>query len=232
MNWSGGKDSALSLYKTQQAGVPVETLLTTVNRNRNRITMHGVRRALLQKQAAALQLPLHTIELPETPGMQEYEAAVRQMHQQLKEQGYTHGIYGDIFLNDVKQYRETLLARDGLQGYFPIWKQESREVVRQFLQRGFKAIVVCINTAALDYCFCGRLLDEDFFNDLPVAVDPCGENGEYHSFVFDGPNFSKPVLFEKGERVFRTYPAPKGEDDCFTTRQPASGFYFCDLLPF
>jgi uncharacterized protein (TIGR00290 family) len=231
ISWSGGKDSVLALYKTQQQGLPVQALVTTMNTALQRISMHGVRHVLLQQQAVALGLPLHTIELPEMPGMDSYENAVRQQHQQYAAKGFTRAVFGDIFLEDLKEYRESLLAKDGLQAYFPLWKIDSKEVIRQFLAAGFKAIVVCVNTEQLNKGFCGRVMDESFFNDLPQGVDPCGENGEYHSFVFDGPNFSKPVLFRKGEKVYKEYPAPQNSDDCFTIPQPASGFYFCDLLP-
>jgi uncharacterized protein (TIGR00290 family) len=231
MSWSGGKDSALSLYKAQQSGVAVEALVTSVNETRSRVSMHGVRRDLLQQQASALGLPLSTIELPEMPGMQAYEEAVHNTHRQLLNKGFTQAVFGDIFLEDLKQYRENLLAKDNLHCLFPLWKMDSREVVEQFLSLGFKAVVVCVNSASLDESFCGRLLDEAFFNDLPAAVDPCGENGEYHSFVFDGPNFLHPIQYRRGEMVFKEYPSPKGADDCFVPPQPASGFYFCDLLP-
>ena len=231
MNWSGGKDSALSLYKAKQEGIPVTTLLTTVNGETDRISMHGVRRILLKQQAVAMGLPLHTIELPGMPGMEAYENMMHVAHRELKSEGFTHGIFGDVFLEDLKQYRENLLAKEGLACLFPIWKKGSNDVVQQFLEYGFRGIVVCVNASYLDKNFCGRLLDESFFNDLPPAVDPCGENGEYHSFVFDGPLFSRPINFKIGETVFREYPSPKDADDCFTNPKPESGFYFCDLLP-
>lgn len=231
MNWSGGKDSALSLYKAQQEGLPVEALVTSVNQVLNRISMHGVRSELLQQQSAALGLPLHTIAVPEMPGMQAYEAAVKAVHQKLTEDGFTHGVFGDIFLEDLRQYREALLHADGLQCLFPIWKLHSNDVIEQFLSLGFKAVVVCVNSQKLDRSFCGREMDASFFSDLPAGVDLCGENGEYHSFVYDGPNFSAPVSFTRGEMVFKEYAAPKSTDDCFAEPRPASGFYFCDLLP-
>lgn len=231
LNWSGGKDSALALYTAQQEGIPVTALVTSMNQALDRVSMHGVRRELIQQQADSLGLPLQTIDLPEMPGMEAYEEAVQNVHRRLKAEGFTHGLFGDIYLEDLKAYREELLAKDGLHCLFPVWKMDSREVVQKFLEKGFRAIVVCINSATLDESFCGRLMDESFFNDLPATVDPCGENGEYHSFVFDGPNFSGPVSFQKGEVVFREYAAPKTGDECFTTPQPRSGFYFCDLLP-
>jgi uncharacterized protein (TIGR00290 family) len=231
MSWSGGKDSALALYKAKLEGIPVDLLLTTVNGETERISMHGVRRILLKQQAVAMGLPLVTIALPETPSMEAYEKTMQATHTQLKSEGFTQGIFGDIFLEDLKAYREQLLARDGLEPLFPIWKNNSSEVVQQYLQSGFKAVVVCINSTYLDKSFCGRLLDENFFNDLPPGIDPCGENGEYHSFVFDGPLFSRPINFKLGEVVHKEYPSPKEGDNCFTTPKPASGFYFIDLLP-
>ncbi|HYO22980.1 MAG TPA: ATP-binding protein [Flavisolibacter sp.] len=200
-----------------------------MNTATDRVSMHGVRKKLLEQQAAAIGLPLHTIELPEMPGMAVYEDAVHKTHRQLKSGGCTHVIFGDVFLEDLKVYRESLLAKEDLQCLFPIWKMESREVVRQFLSLGFKAIVICVNSTFLDQGFCGRLLDESFLNDLPPNVDPCGENGEYHSFVFDGPVFPQPVAFTKGGIVFKEYAAPK-HDDCFTTAKKELGFYFQDLM--
>jgi len=236
MNWSGGKDSALAFYKAKQQGISVEALVTSVNSGTDRISMHGVRRELLEKQAAAIGLPLHTIELPEMPGMQAYEEAVHSKHKALKQLGFSQAIFGDIFLEDLKHYREELLAKDQLECLFPIWQMESREVMQQFISLGFKAIVICVNSALLDQQFCGRLLDESFVQDLPSHVDPCGENGEYHSFVFGGPIFSVPVSFTKGDVVFKSYAAPtlrqaqNDNDDCFTSPQPEMGFYFQDLL--
>ncbi len=241
-NWSGGKDSALALYKAQQNGIPVEVLVTSVNSGADRISMHGVRRELLVQQAASIGLPLYTIELPEMPGMQVYEAAVQKMHRQLKSQGFTHGVFGDIFLEDLRKYREDLLAKDGLQCLFPIWKKDSKDVMQQFFESGFKALIVCVNNNCLDQSFCGRMLDESFLHDLPSTVDPCGENGEYHSFVFDGPIFSKPVSYKKSKIVFKEYATPvlpqaedkkaamQVDDNCFTTPQPSTGFYFQDLI--
>jgi uncharacterized protein (TIGR00290 family) len=163
--------------------------------------------------------------------MQAYEETIRSVHNGLKADGFTHAVFGDVFLEDLKRYREDLLAKEGLQCLFPIWKMDSREVVRQFISQGFRALVVCVNSAHLDQRFCGRELDEEFVNDLPAGVDPCGEHGEYHSFVYDGPNFSRAVSFVVGDVVFKEYPSPKTGDECYTQPQPKSGFYFCDLLP-
>jgi uncharacterized protein (TIGR00290 family) len=230
MNWSGGKDSALALYIARQAGITVGALVTSINASTNRISMHGVRKDLLQKQADSIGLPLQTIVLPEMPGMQAFEEMIHQQNQQLKKAGYTHAIFGDIFLEDLKKYREELLRKDDLQCLFPLWNKNTREVLQEFFTAGFKAIVICVNSQFLDKSFCGRLLDESFIADLPPSVDLCGENGEYHSFVFDGPNFTAPIHFEKGEIVFKEYAAPKMGDDCFTTPQQSSRFYFQDLI--
>ena len=232
MNWSGGKDSALAFYLAKQQGIRIDALVTSVNTTTDRVSMHGVRRELLKQQAANISLPLHTIELPEMPGMQVYEETVRAKHGELKEAGFTHGIFGDVYLEDLRAYREALLEKDALQCLFPLWKMDSREVVCQFLAAGLQAIVVCVNNHVLDETFCGRLLDESFLNDLPSGVDPCGENGEFHTFVFDGPLFSHPVEFTKGDLVLKTYSAPKtGGDECFTVPAKEAGFYFLDLLP-
>ena len=236
MNWSGGKDSALAFYKAQQAGIPIDTLLTSVNAGTNRVSMHGVRRELLQLQATAIGLPLQTTELPEMPGMQAYETTVRNQNRRLKEAGFTHGIFGDLFLEDLKDYRESLLAKDGLQCLYPLWKMDSHQIMQEFIEEGFKAIIVCVNSSLLDQQFCGRMLDKSFLNDLPSGVDACGENGEYHSFVFDGPIFRQPISFLKGEIVFKEYKAPvlqpdsAQQDDCFTTPKQEVGFFFQDLI--
>lgn len=228
MNWSGGKDSAMALHKAQQQGINVEALVTTVNTATNRISMHGVRRELLVAQAAAIGLPLYTVELPEMPDMKTYEDAVRQRHRRLAAEGFTHAVFGDIFLDDLKAYREERLFEDGLECLFPLWKQDTKALMKRFAANDFKAVVVCVNSAALDKSFCGRLLDETFVNDLPANIDPCGENGEYHSFVFAGPVFSRPIAFKKGEVVFKEYAAPTA-NDCFTAPRPKAGFWFQDL---
>lgn len=234
MNWSGGKDSALCLHKALQSRTyHIPYLLTSVNAVHDRVSMHGVRRALLQQQAAALNIPLLTIELPEQPGMAEYEAGMLQQVTDLKNKGCTHALFGDIFLEDLRQYRENKLKEAGIACVFPLWKQSTTELVKEFIALGFKSIIVCVNEQYLDQSFCGRVIDEDFLNDLPAHVDPCGENGEFHSFVFEAPMYSHPIAIQKGETVYRRYEAPKtaagtGHD---SNQPPAYGFYFTDLLP-
>lgn len=225
LNWSGGKDSALSLYRVlRDSRYTVEGLLTNVNAAHDRVSMHGVRRSLLQRQAASIGLPLQTIELPERPGMEAYEQAMLAKVMSLQEEGYRAAVFGDIFLEDLRQYRERQLSALGMDTVFPVWGESSASLMKEFLALGFKAVVVCVNEQYLDSSFCGRLLDDSFVNDLPAGVDICGENGEYHSFVFDGPVFRQPVGWWKGDTVRRTYPAPAGSDAA------SYGFYFCDLL--
>lgn len=234
MNWSGGKDSALCLHHILKDNrYRTDCLLTSINVTHNRISMHGVRRSLLEQQAAAIGLPLHTLELPEQPDMQEYEAMMTKSVMELKAAGYTHAVFGDIFLEDLKQYRETKLQSLSVDCVFPLWKRSGKELMQEFLSLGFKAIIVCVNQKYLDKSFCGRLIDESFVRDLPPQVDVCGENGEYHSFVFDGPIFSHPVPFTKGDIVHRYYAAPQNAQDTCNPMNNASayGFYFCDLLP-
>jgi uncharacterized protein (TIGR00290 family) len=223
-NWSGGKDSALALWKVlKEKKFEIEYLLTSMNSFHDRISMHGVRRDLLEAQASSLNIPLTTIELPEESSMAEYETAIMNKVNHFKEKDITHSIFGDIFLEDLKQYREQKLATAGIQCVFPIWKKDTKQLLKEFVDEGFKAIVVCINERFLDKRFCGMMIDQNFINKLPSTVDACGENGEFHSFVYDGPIFKYRIPFVKGEMVYKEYTSPG------TTRKN-DGFYFCDLL--
>jgi uncharacterized protein (TIGR00290 family) len=237
-NWSGGKDSALALYKVQQSGhYRVQTLLTTVSEPYQRISMHGVRTALLDRQTASLGLPGRQLFLPEMPSMEAYERLMASTMAELKSKGATAAIFGDIFLADLRRYREEKLAAAGWEAVFPLWGVPTAALMREFLALGFKTITTCVNDKYLDQSFVGRVIDEQFLRDLPPNVDPCGENGEFHTFVFDGPNFRSPVPFEKGEIVHRRYtPAPKADDadyDCGADADSSpfdTGFWYCDLL--
>jgi uncharacterized protein (TIGR00290 family) len=220
-NWSGGKDSSFALWKImQQKEYSVDYLLTSINTHYNRVSMHGVRKELIEEQAKSIGIPLTTIDLPEHPGMEEYEQAMRKKVNWLKERGCSYGVFGDIFLEDLKKYREEKLSSIGIECIFPIWQYNTAELLNEFVDAGFKSIIVCVNERYLDKSFCGRIIDRDFINDLPPNVDPCGENGEYHSFCFAGPLFQYEIPFEKGEIVYRSYPAPGGGD---------LGFHFCEL---
>ena len=235
-NWSGGKDSALAMYHAlQNPDYRIEKLVTSVNSTYDRISMHGVRSVLLEQQAAALHLPLEKLLMADQPTMTEYNAAMAKITGELKENGFTHAVFGDIFLEDLRKYREDRLAEQGITAYFPLWKRDTTELIHEFIDLGFKTITVCVKAALLDESFAGRIIDKDFLKDLPANVDPCGENGEFHSFVFDGPIFKEPIPFLTGEKVFRQYQAPKTkEDSCSFNDRPASpdmGFWFCNLLP-
>jgi len=237
-NWSSGKDSALSLYKIlQNPDYKIEYLLTSVNEKFQRISMHGVRVELLEAQAKSIDLPLKIMQIPEMPTMEVYETVMMQTLTELQENGITHSVFGDIFLEDLRKYREDQLAKIGFEGVFPIWKIPSKELIDEFLQLGFKTIVVCVNERYLDKSFVGRIIDQNFINDLPENVDLCGENGEFHTFTFDGPIFSKPINFEIGEIVYRKYEKPKTEDlsetACDTSASDTFdyGFWYCDLIP-
>lgn len=224
MNWSGGKDSALTLHAVQQAGkYEVVGLLTTVNEAYGRISMHGVREPLLDQQAAAIGLPLYKVYIPEQVSMKQYDEIMQQHLQALVDEGVAHAIFGDLFLEDLKLYREKRLAELNLTGVFPLWQRDTTELAQEFVAQGFRAVTVCVNEKQLDSSFVGREMDAGFFASLPPNVDPCGENGEYHSFVYDGPLFAQPIPLEKGEIVRRTL----GDDnDLYDT-----GFWYADFLP-
>jgi uncharacterized protein (TIGR00290 family) len=229
-SWSGGKDSALALHLLMQDKLyRVEKLLTNVTAHNNRVTMHGVRLQLIAQQALAMALPLQTILLPFEPNTKEYEKASDAALNQLAEQGYTHGVFGDIFLEDLKIYRVKQLARFGMEAVFPLWQMESKAVLQTLTNSGFKMITVCVDASLLDQSFLGRIIDEDFINRLPPKVDACGENGEYHTFVFDGPLFKQPIAYKKGEVTLQAYSAPASRKNVDTAA--TMGFWLCDLLP-
>lgn len=235
MNWSGGKDSSLALHQIiSQKQFSVEYLLTSINKTYGRVSMHGVRIELLQKQAESIGIPLKTVQLPELPTMAEYESIMKEKVTEITSEAIHDTIFGDIFLDDLKKYREENLRPSGITAHFPLWKVPTSELMQNFISLGFKAIIVCVNEKFLDKSFCGRLIDQSFVNDLPDSVDVCGENGEYHSFVFDGPIFKTPIAFTKGEVVYREYknPGKNADDVCNPSQEPEKnyGFYFCDLL--
>ena len=232
-NWSSGKDAALALhYLLQDKNYSVGHLLTSVNSFHNRVSMHGLRRELLEQQIRSVGITGTTIELAEQPSMQEYETAMRDAVMQLYKKGFHYAAFGDIFLEDLRNYRETQLNKVNIRAVFPLWKRNTKELLHEFIALGFKAIVVCVNAQLLEADFAGRIIDASFINDLPKGVDPCGENGEFHTFCFDGPIFTKPVPFITGEKVYREYNAPADSNtDQKETGTKPMGFWFCDLLP-
>ena len=211
--WSGGKDSALALHSLQKnPQYQVAGLLTTVTEGFDRISMHGVRRELLHRQAESIGLPVEEVLIPPNCSNAIYEVRMAEAMRRCREGGIDHVAFGDIFLEDLRAYREEKLLRADMHALFPIWKVDTRELAARFLRDGFRAITACIDPRKLNPSFAGRELDAAFFRDLPAGVDPCGENGEFHTFVFAGPIFRHPIPVHTGEVVER------------------DSFIFCDIL--
>ena len=204
ISWSGGKDSMLALHDIRASGeYEVVAALTTVSEEFGRICMHGVRRELLRRQAEALELPLEEIVMPVNPSNADYEAGMAERLERYKKHGVRRVVFGDIFLADLKKYRDENLAKLGMSGIYPLWLQDTRELVKRFLALGYETILACIDTRVVPESFAGRAIDDAFLNDLPPNVDPCGENGEFHTFVWKGPMFATPLALRLGEKVFR-----------------------------
>lgn len=232
-NWSGGKDSALALYYClQNQEIEIKYLVTSINDSVNRISMHGVRHELLLQQAHEIGIPLYEIRLPEMPDMSTYDNIMRNHLEKLKTEGITHSIFGDIFLEDLKQYREDKLAEVGLEAIFPLWKRDTTLLMNEFLDLGFKTVIACTQER-LGFLV-GEEISYDLLSKFPKDIDVCGENGEFHTFAFYGPIFNNPINFELGEKIFKAYKAPKNTDDsCLqdVTKQPVNlGFWYIDLL--
>ena len=223
--WSGGKDSAYCLNKVlTEHSYEVCYLLTTVNDTYKRISMHGVREELLQQQTEAIGIPQLIVRVSEgTNG--EYE---RQMEATLllaKAEGINHVIFGDIFLEDLRAYREANLAKVGMIAVFPLWKMDTSFLIKDFVDKGFKTVLCCTNDAWLGEEWAGRVVDESFINEIPDTIDPCGENGEFHSFCYGGPVFNHEIAYTVGEKVYKPL-------DIKTTGDgQTNGFWFCDLIP-
>src|ERR1700744_1084083 len=229
-NWSGGKDSALALYHClQNPDLDIKYLVTTVNDAADRISMHGVRGELLKRQAKSIGIPLYQIRLPEMPGMEEYDEAMRYHLTKFKEEGITHSIFGDIFLEDLKNYRDARLAEVGMQGIYPLWKKDTHELINEFLGLGFGTVIACTQAHLGDLA--GRVIDSQLISELPEGVDVCGENGEFHTFAFKGPVFEQIIEYRTGEKIFKTYHSP--QSDANDNKEPSKmmGFWYCDLLP-
>lgn len=215
LSWSGGKDSALSLHKIQESSeYEIAALITTVTAEYGRVSMHGLRCGLLGMQAESLGLPLEKVLIPKNAGNVEYETCLEELLSRYKGAGVDTVIYGDIFLEDIKTYREEQLGKIGFECVFPLWKKDTVRLAREFIESGFRAVTVCVDSEALDGSFSGREFSYDFLSDLPPGIDPCGENGEFHTFVYDGPIFKNRIDFRRGEVARRD-----------------GRFYYCDLIP-
>jgi uncharacterized protein (TIGR00290 family) len=213
--WSGGKDSSLALYEIMKSGTySVKSLLTTITDDYDRISMHGVRTVLLEQQVRALNLSLEKVLIGRQSSNEEYEEKMTTVLAHYKNSGINSVVFGDIFLEDLRTYRENNLAKLHMNAIFPLWKKDSIYLANSFIDLGFKAILTCVDTTFLDLSFTGREFDKTLLSDLPSSVDPCGENGEFHTFVYDGPIFDREIRITKGEIVLK--------DERFS---------FCDLLP-
>ena len=204
MCWSSGKDSAWALHRLRTAGeVDVVGLLTTMNQDAGRIAMHAVREELLERQGVALGLPVMKVLIPEQCVNADYERAMEAALQQARAEGVTAVAFGDLFLEDVRRYREERLAPTGLQPLFPLWHCETAALAREMVDGGLRAHITCIDPRHLDRSFAGRTFDHGLLDDLPPAVDPCGERGEFHTLAYQGPMFASPISVKAGEVVER-----------------------------
>ena len=213
--WSSGKDSARALWELRKSDeYEIVSLLTTLTSDYGRISMHGVREELLDAQAASLGIPLEKVKIRRDASNEDYEQAFETALQKYKENGVETVAFGDLYLEDLKKYREENLSKIGMKALFPIWNMNTEKLARDNIDSGFRTVVTCVDTKQLDGSFAGREIDASFLADLPDSVDPCGENGEFHSFCFDGPCFEAPVEFSVGKSVLRN-----------------GQFKFTDLLP-
>jgi uncharacterized protein (TIGR00290 family) len=215
LSWSGGKDSVLALRELKKNdNFEIAALITTITKGYDRVSMHGIRRILLEQQADSIGIRLEKLFISNNASNEEYESTFSDALLEYKRMGINSVVFGDIFLQDIRRYREDFLKGIGMRGLFPIWGKNSMVLANTFLTLGFKAVITCIDSEALDRSFAGREYDEQFLSDLPAGVDPCGENGEFHTFVYGGHIFQIPLIFAKGEVVLRD-----------------ERFYFCDLVP-
>jgi len=213
LSWSGGKDSVLALEELRRdQHYLTMALLTTVTEGYDRVSMHGIRVSLIRRQAEAIGIPLETVLIPQSASNDEYESRMRKILTRAQADGVTAVAFGDVFLEDVRRYREEKLAQVSMKGLFPLWKKNTIDMAREFIESGYRAILTCVDSHHLGRSFVGREFDEQLLSDLPEGVDPCGENGEFHTFVYDGPILRRPIHIRKGDIVFR-------EDR----------FWYCDL---
>jgi uncharacterized protein (TIGR00290 family) len=221
VSFSGGKDSVLALDRLQNSDEwEIDSLLTTLTESYERTTMHGVRNELLELQAEALRIPIRRVWIPKDCPNEIYQKKMEEAVRQIREDGIHFIMFGDIFLEDVKNYREKMLEGTGLTPVFPLWRESSSALINEFVHKGFKTVLCCVDSHQLNPAFVGRIIDHSFIEEYPQDSDICGENGEFHTFVFDGPNFSFPIDYELGERRIAK--------DMFTEEDR---FYFVDLVP-
>jgi uncharacterized protein (TIGR00290 family) len=214
LSWSGGKDSALALYELRKTErYDIIALLTTLTEDYDRVSMHGIQRHLLELQAESLDIPLEKVFISKNISNEEYEYKMRDVLKKYASTGVNCVAFGDIFLEDVRRYREEKLSKIAVMPMFPLWRKDTSLLASTFIKLGFKAVITCVDSNFLDKQFAGKNFDEQFLSHLPAAVDPCGENGEFHSFVYDGPTFRQKIPHTTGQVVLRE-----------------NRFYYCDVL--
>lgn len=205
LSWSGGKDASYALYQLLNSNeYEVVGLLTTINGNLKRVSMHGIHEELIKEQARTLNLPLHIVYVYEANN-EEYENAMRNFLMEIKSKGIKTIAFGDIFLEDLRKYREEKMASIGMNVIFPLWKKNTKELVAEMIRNGFKTMTCCVQEEELGKEFLGKIIDQNFVDSLPKKIDPCGENGEFHSFCFEGPIYPKPIQIQSGEKIRKTY---------------------------
>jgi uncharacterized protein (TIGR00290 family) len=215
LSWSSGKDSALALYEIKNnTKYEISSLLTTLTIDYNRISMHGVRNELLERQACALGLSLEKIFIPKNISNDEYDLVIKKTLNKFRRMGISSVAFGDVHLIDIRKCREKNLEKIGMKGIFPLWKRNSLDLANRFIELGFKSIITCVDSKTFDPNFLGRDFDEKFLSEIPSSVDPIGENGEFHSFVYEGPIFKEKISFKVGKIVIKN-----------------KRFYYIDLLP-
>ncbi len=213
--WSGGKDSTMALHDLQIShGYEIAALLTTITEDYDRVSMHGVRRVLLEQQAESLGIPLEKVFISRNASNEEFENKIEVVLGKYLALGVSSVVFGDIFLEDLRRYRENNLLKSGMKPLFPVWKRDTAELARTFIGLGFKAVITCVDSNVLGKNFVGREFNEQFLAELPSPTDPCGENGEFHSFVYDGPLFHQRISHKKGDVILRD-----------------NRFFYCDLIP-
>jgi uncharacterized protein (TIGR00290 family) len=214
LSWSSGKDSAMAFYRILKSReYEVTGLLTTISDQFHRVSMHGVREELLEKQAAATGRQLEKVMIPYPCPNAVYEERMREVLTRWKTRGVSHAIFGDLFLEDIRRYRENKLSQVGITPVFPVWGADTASLAKEMLDVGFRAVITCVDPRKLDPKFAGREFNQSLLRELPKSVDPCGENGEFHTFVYDGPIFKEPIPIRVGEIVNR------------------DGFQFADVIP-
>ncbi len=214
ISWSSGKDSCYALYRLLNAGIyDFKYLVTTVTSNYGRVSMHGVREELLEKQSNSLGIPILRVEIPKNCTNEAYEKKMSEAVERLKSEGIEYIVFGDLYLEDIKEYRESKLKGTGIEPLFPLWGEDTKDLAEKIIKSGLKAKITCIDPSRVSADFAGKDFDNKFLAELPETVDPCGENGEFHTFVFDAPIFKNPLKIITGKLVER------------------DGFVFTDLVP-